>query len=114
MITGQGVSDRLRLIMPAGALETVTLSSRLTGETGYSTESWPQTRRKPPSSSEGMIGPMVEGDVYVTFQLYRNGQATMPKLGDKVTDASSVVWQVKKVQTKQMGYVYDLLCLQNS
>lgn len=114
MITGQGVADRLRLILPPGALETVTLHSRLTGETGYSTESWPQTRRKPPSANEILVAQVVEGDVSVTFQLYLNGQVTMPKLGDKVTDASSVVWQVKKVQTKMMGYVFDLLCLRNS
>lgn len=114
MIVAQTTVARIVAMLPPGCLEAVTLGSRQSEESGYTSVSYAVARRKPASSMEMMLTGGQMGQPWITFQLFKQTETTDPKIGDRITDASSVVWQVKKIKSKMIGRIFDCLCLRNA
>jgi hypothetical protein len=110
MIKGAIVARRLLAMMPGQ--EDVTLYSRDAAEAGFTGVAY-RAVRKPATKGELILMGAVLGTVYTTFELIRTTQTTLPKLLDAIVDAATVRWEVKKVDVKMEGYVYECLCLQD-
>lgn len=113
MIIAADTVQRILQILPPGSLESVTLGSRLTRETGYTSVSWVNAQRKPASDNEIMMLGAVFGQDWITFNLFQVSEATEPKLGDKITDSEGVVWQIKNIKRKMMQSIFKCTCLKN-
>ena len=110
MISGANICARIIAMMPGQ--ESVTLGSRLTGETGYTSVTYANTRRTPAKMD---IVAMAGGNLrenWIVFELYKTTEATAAKVGDKITDADSVVWRIKKLEIRMQKTVYWCLCIQ--
>lgn len=110
-ILGSDVAIRLTQIMPG--IESVTLGIRGANEAAYTTETYANTRRTPATSQEMMMNGAVFGSHWIIFELYKTTETNSPKLGDSITDASSVVWQIKKIDVKMQQTVFRCLCEKN-
>lgn len=111
MLIGADVVRRLIQIMPG--IESVTLGIRGANEAAYTTETWANTRRTPMSRKEANIAAIVGGESWTSFELYKTTETATPKLGDKITDASSIVWQIKNIDVQMEQTVFRCLCIQN-
>lgn len=112
MLLGRNVVDRIIAMMPGQ--ESVTLGSRGAGESGYTSVTYANARRKPAKREEVMLsGFAFEGNEWTTFGLYKTTESTAPKIGDRITDAESVVWQIKSIDAKMERTVFNCLCLKN-
>ena len=110
-ISGSEIVARLIQIMPGQ--EAVTLQSRLTRETGYTSYAYAHAQRKPAKRNELMMAGATVGEEWISFALYKTTEAVTPKNGDKITDADAVIWQVKKVEENLDRTVFKCLCLRN-
>ena len=110
MIRGANVVRRLLTIMPAQ--ESVTLKSRNAGETA-STDVTYTARRKPARKNELLLAGAVLGQQWITFQLYVDAQTNYPKVLDGIVDVAALRWEIKQVETKQQGYVFNCLCIKD-
>lgn len=94
-------------------IESTTLGIRGANEAAYTTETWANTRRTPINKEERMIAAIVGGEEWISFELYKTTETATPKLGDRITDASNVVWQIKSISVQMEQTVFRCLCLKN-
>lgn len=113
MIDGQTTTQRIIAMLPPGSIESVTLGSRQPRETGYVSVSYAYARSKMAKPQELILAQAVIGQEWAKFELFKTTETVEPKLGDMITDASSVTWQIKKIDSKMMGWIFDCLCLKN-
>lgn len=111
MIFGADVVNRLRIIMPGQ--ESVTLGSRGATESGYTSVTYTNTRRCPATDDMLMMIGASTKEGYIVFEMYQTTESTDPKVGDKITDSESVVWQIKKIDIRMQQKVFRCLCLKN-
>jgi hypothetical protein len=101
---------RIRRMMPDTA--TVSLLSRTSGDTFAAGVNWraqrlPRTQRS--ESSE-----LLEADAMrQTWRLFKESQSTSPAVGDKMTDAASVTWQIIEVWHRMGQNIFDCVCIRN-
>lgn len=111
MISGATVVNRLISIMPGQ--ESVTLGIRGANEAAYTSETWDHCRRTP-SQKDLSIQMMVSfGEQSIDFELYKTTESATPKIGDRITDAESVVWQIKHIAVKMQQKVFRCTCIRN-
>ena len=114
MIDNQTTIARIVAFMPPNSMESVTLNSRDPAETGYTNVTYANTRRMPATKDEVLMANWAMiGEEWIYFELYKTTETTFPKSGDKITDADSIVWQIKVVDVKLMKTVYKCMCLKN-
>lgn len=111
MVDGAEVVARIIAGMPE--LSAVTLSSRNAGETSPTSVPWAYARCKDPTNEQLMLSGLSINSKTRFIQLYKTTETTEPKALDTITDSESVVWQVKSVNEKMMGYVFDCMCIKN-
>lgn len=111
MINGQMVVNRLVSIMPG--IESVTLGSRGAAETGYTSVTYANTRRCPATDDMLMMIGATAKEAYIVFEMYQTTETTDPKIGDRITDSESIVWQIKKIDIRMQQTVFRCLCLKN-
>lgn len=92
--------------------EAVTLKSRPSGDGTTVNVPW-QAMRLPATLKERVyVG--VEASVTAgVFVLLRSAQATMPKVGDKITDEDAVVWEVRSVEASVWRRSWRCVCTQD-
>lgn len=113
MIDGANVARRVAAMMPPGSVSSITLGSRGASESGYTSYTWDKARTCPATNDMLMeIGASTKEE-YVVFELYKINEAVTPKIGDKITDSESVVWQIKKIDVRMQRYIFRCLCLKN-
>lgn len=111
MLTGSGIIQRVIAMMPGQ--EAVTLGSRQPRETGYTDVAYANARRCPATDDDVLMSGASREDVVTVFELYRTTESVAPKVGDKITDAVSVVHQVKNINVKMQRTNFRCQCIQN-
>lgn len=115
MPLGPEVVHRIAGMMPDQ--QEVTLYSRQSGDTFAAGVAW-QAQRLPANRDLVAAGGGGGGGVAReegAWRLFLNrGQAVTPQLGDKITDAAGVTWQVAaEVEARMMRTVYDCQCVRD-
>jgi hypothetical protein len=113
VIVGAEVVQRVIAMMPPGSMESVTLGSRLTGETGYTSVVYANARRVQATEDELAMMSGLSGDEFCPWELYKVDETTDPKVGDKITDSEGVVWQIKSIGIKMQRLIFRCACLKN-
>ena len=94
-------------------IESVTLGIRGANEAAYTSETWDNCRRTPSSRDMSLQIAMSFGEQSIDFELYKTTESATPKIGDRITDADSVVWQIKHIAIKMQQTVFRCTCIRN-
>lgn len=116
MIASLGTVNRIIAMLPPDCKESLTLKSRQPRETEPSSVTYSNARRCKATYEEQMFVASQNGVLgvnWIVFELFKTTEATDPKNGDSITDASSVTWQVKKIGVVMMGRIFRCTCLKN-
>lgn len=101
------IGNRLGGIVPGQ--EALTLTSL--SSSGSASVSIPRARRRPLTRKDQLTVGANVGETWVKFQIYV--PSTAPKVGDKLTDASGVVYEIREVEARTVHDVYNPICIQD-
>ena len=99
--------------LPPESLETVTLGIRSPLEGAATSATYARAWRHPSNREEMQMNGAVHGTESIWFTLLQLAETVTPKIGDKITDSASVVWQIKKIDRKLHSKIHRCFCIRN-
>jgi hypothetical protein len=94
-------------------IESVTLYSR-GQQDAFTTSTICRARRKPLSEMQKLRMGFQEGQVWITWEVWRVGSFIEPKIGDSIQDAQGRRSEIKEVEVKSLQNRWECLCLMDT
>lgn len=100
------------LTMLGNKIEYVTLARRAAGDESTTSTTW-ACHVQPAKKNLKLALNILIGAESCNLELYKVDQTVEPREGDKITDASGIVWEIKWIDVKIDRYAFNCFCIRD-